>query len=86
MVSYLACVKTNMETHEMIQNCGLIYSIDREKIHLPVTSNFCSENLFRIQWAKLMFISSEMVLQVTLAILQWKDSILSMKFLKLIAR
>ena len=30
MVSYLAHVKTNVETHEMIQNCGLVYFINRE--------------------------------------------------------
>ena len=30
MVSYLAHIKTNVETHEMIQNCGLVYFINRE--------------------------------------------------------
>ena len=30
MVSYLARVKMNVETHKMIQNCGLVYFINRE--------------------------------------------------------
>ena len=29
MVNYLARVKTNVETHKMIQNCGLDYFINR---------------------------------------------------------
>ena len=32
VVSHLACVK-NVKTHKTIQNCGLVYSIDREKLH-----------------------------------------------------
>ena len=32
MVGYLACVKTDVEAHEMIQYCGLAYSIDRESL------------------------------------------------------
>ena len=32
MVSYLACVKTDVEVHEKIRNCGLFYSIDRKSL------------------------------------------------------
>ena len=30
----LACVKRDVEAHETIRNCGLVYSIDREKLQL----------------------------------------------------
>ena len=47
IVSYLACVKINVETHDMIQNSGLVSSMDREKPHRPITFSFvvriCSE-------------------------------------------
>ena len=46
---HLACVKTDVEAHETIWNCGLVYSIDREKPHLLITFSFavriCSEKL-----------------------------------------
>ena len=40
MVSYLARVKTNVETHEMIRISGLVHSVDREKPHLPIVFSF----------------------------------------------
>ena len=30
---FIACTKTNVEAHKTIQNCGLVYSMDREKLH-----------------------------------------------------
>ena len=54
MVSYLACVKTDMEAHEIIWNCRLLYSIDREKPYQPVTFSFavriCSEYGDHFKW------------------------------------
>ena len=57
MVSYLACVKTNMEAHEMIQNCELVYSINREKIYVPIFAvriclEYSGQNkyLFQMKW------------------------------------
>ena len=49
MVSYLAHVKMNVETHEMIQNCGLVYFINIEKTHQPITSSFYSGNWYTLQ-------------------------------------
>ena len=37
---WLAHVKTDVEAHEMIQSYGLVYSINREKPHQPITFSF----------------------------------------------
>ena len=45
MVSCLACAKTDVEAHEIIWNCELVYSIDRKKAHQPY---YCGKILFGI--------------------------------------
>ena len=57
LYSHLACIKTDKETHEMIQNCGLAYSIDREKLHQQIFWQEFVQNIASDQ----MFISGEMV-------------------------
>ena len=52
----------------MIQNCGLVYSIDREKLHQLILWQEFVQNIASDQ----MFISGEMVFQTTLAALQRK--------------
>ena len=62
MVSCLAYVKTDMETHEAVRNCKIVYSIHREMPYQPITFSFaariCSEHSDQI------FISGEMGFQV----------------------
>ena len=36
----LACVKTDVVAHKMIQNCGLVYSIGTEKLQLILQQQF----------------------------------------------
>ena len=62
----IACVKTNVEAHETIQNCGLVYFIDREKLHQLTLWQEFVQNKSSDQ----IFISGEMVFQITLATLQ----------------
>ena len=61
MVSCLACVKTDMEAHEMVRNCEIVYSINREMPYQPITFSFaasiCSE------YSDQVFISGEMGFQ-----------------------
>ena len=52
----LACIKTEMEAKEMIQNYGLVYSIDTEKLQLILQQEFI-QNIASDQ----MFILGEMV-------------------------
>ena len=52
----LACVKRDVEAHETIRNCGLVYSIDREKLQL-ILQQECVQNV----------VIGEMVFQITLA-------------------
>ena len=66
VVNHLICVKTDVETHEKIQNCGLVYSIDREKLHQLILQQEFVQNIASDQ----MFILGEMVFQITLAALQ----------------
>ena len=57
--------KTDIETHETIQNYGLVYSIDTEKLQLILQQEFI-ENIA----SDYMFISGEMVFQIIFAALQ----------------
>ena len=68
MVSHLACVKTDVEAYETIQNSGLVYSIHREKLYQLIVQQEFVQNIASHQ----MFISGEMVFQTTLAALQRK--------------
>ena len=53
----------------MIQNCGLVYSVDREKFLQPALQQEFIQNIASDQ----MFISGEIVLQIlTLTALQQK--------------
>ena len=47
--------KTHVEVHEMIWNCGLVYSIDREKLHQLILWQEFIKNIAVDQ----MFISGE---------------------------
>ena len=58
-VSYAAHVKTDMKAHEAIWNCGLVYSIDREKSHQLITFSF--EPRVHLESSDQMFISGEIV-------------------------
>ena len=82
--SCLFCMCKNQcgSTYETIQNCKLVYSINREKPHQPITFSFVAR--IHSEHSDQMFILSEMVCQVAFTALQ-KHSILLMKLLKLIA-
>ena len=58
-VSYAAHVKTDMKAHEGIWNCGLVYSIDREKPQQLITFSF--EPRVHLECSDHMFISGEIV-------------------------
>ena len=57
--------KIHVEAQETIWNCGLVYSIDREKLHQLILWQEFIKNKAGDQ----MFISGEMVFQITLAAL-----------------
>ena len=61
-------MKTDVEAHEMIWNCGLVYSIDRGKLHQLILWQEFVLNIASDQ----MFVSDEVVFQITLAALQQK--------------
>ena len=72
--------KTDVETHEKTRNSGLVYSIDREKLHQLILQQQFVQNIASNQ----MFILNEMVFQITLAMLQRKNnSVFLMKLFKL---
>ena len=48
-----------MKAHEVIWNCGLVYSIDREKPHQLITFSF--EPRVHLECSDHMFISGEIV-------------------------
>ena len=73
VVSHLACVITNVEAHETIWNCVLVYSIDREKLHQLIMWQEFVQNIASDQ----MFISNEIVFLITLAALQQKMIVFS---------
>ena len=58
-VSYAAHVKTDMKAHEAIWNCGLVYSIDREKPHQLNTFSFVPR--IYLECSDHMFVSGEIV-------------------------
>ena len=60
--------KTNVEANKTTWNCGLIYSFDKEKLYQLILQQEFIQNIASDQ----MFISGEMVLQITLAALQQK--------------
>ena len=68
MVSCLACVKTDVEAHETCQKCRLVYLINREKHHQPITFSFVEK--IHSEYSDQMFVSGEMVFQVALAAVQ----------------
>ena len=68
VVSCLACIKPDVQARKMIWNCGLVYSIDREKLHQLILWQEFVQNIASDQ----MFILGEMVFQITLAALQQK--------------
>ena len=81
VVSHLACIKTDVEAHKVIRNCGLVYPIDREKLHQLILQEEFVHNIARDQ----MFISDKMVFQIH----NWlhyneNDSVFLIKLLKLI--
>ena len=55
-----------MEAHKTIQNCGLVYSINIEKLHQLILRQEFFLNIASDQ----VIISGEMVFQITLAALQ----------------
>ena len=57
MVSYSACVNTDVETHEMTWNCELLYSIYKEMPCQPITFSFTMR--IRSEYSDQMFISDE---------------------------
>ena len=70
MTSHLASVKTDLKAH---QTCGLVYSIDRGKLHQLILLQEFVQNITSDQ----MFISGEIVFQMTLATLQQKMIVFS---------
>ena len=80
VVSHLICVKLMWKHTEKTRNSGLVYSIDREKLHQLILQQEFIQNIASDE----MFISGEMVIQITLAALQQKnDSVFLMKLFKL---
>ena len=77
--SCLACIKTDVEAHEMIQNCELVHSINREKLYQLILW----QKFIQSRASVPMFILGEMLSKL-LAALQRK--IVLMKLLKLIRR
>ena len=59
--SCLACIKTDVEAHETIQNCGLVHSIDREKLYQLILWQKFIQNRASVP----MFILGEMIFQIT---------------------
>ena len=72
MVSCLAYIKTDVEVHETIQNCGLVYSIDSEKLHRLILQEQFVQNIPGTVASDQMFISGEIVFLITLTALQQK--------------
>ena len=73
MINHLAGAKTDLKAHETIRNCGLVYSIDRGKLHQLILLQEFVQNITSDQ----MFISGEIVFQMTLATLQQKMIVFS---------
>ena len=53
MVSYLACVKTDVEVHEKIWHCGLFYSTIEKalsaKFAVRITSEYSDQCVFQVK-------------------------------------
>ena len=64
------CVKTDVEADEMIWNCGLVYSIDREKPHYLITFSFAVR--IHSEYSDEMFISGEMAITSGFGYTKWK--------------
>ena len=62
VVSRLACVKIDVEVHKMIRECGLVSSINREKLYQIILWKEFMWNIASDQ-NYLMFTSGEMIFQ-----------------------
>ena len=54
--------KTDVEAHEMVQNCGIVYSINREMPYQPITFTFAAR--IYLEYSDQVFISGKMGFQV----------------------
>ena len=81
MVSCLACIKTDVEAHGTLQNCGSVHSIDRKKLYQLILQ----EEFVQNRASDPMFILGEMIFQITGCTSYNKnDSVVLIKLLKLI--